>query len=396
MPEGRQRNIQTTAAHAGETPLPTNTHPVAMPIFQSSVWSVPDVPTGEAIQSGAEPGFVYARNQHPNAAALEQVLAELEGGEAGLVSASGMGAMFAALFTLLGPGTHLLAAREIYGGTFALIEQDLKRWGAQVSYVDLTDLEAVARALRPDTKVMLAETITNPTVQVCDLAALASLCHEHGVHLVVDNTFASPALCRPLALGATISMNSATKFLGGHADLTAGALVGPRPLIEAMRKTQVRTGAMLDPFAAWLCLRGIKTLGLRMERQSANALALGRWLQAQAAVEHVNYPGLATGSQGVIAGRLLPQGCGAMLSFAVRGDLSAADRLIRSLRLATFAPSLGDVATTVSHPMSTSHRAFTPAQRAALGIGDNLIRVNVGSEAIADIVADFEQALAEA
>ena len=394
MAERPAREIQTAAAHAGEMALPAGTHPAVMPIYQASVWSVPDIATGEAIQSGAAAGYVYARNAHPNATALEATVAELEGGEAALASASGMGSLFAALYTLLAPGAHLIAAAELYGGTYDLVEQDLKSWGVQVTYVDALDPDAVATAIRPETRLLLAETITNPTVRVCDLSALAAICRERGVTMLVDNTFASPALCRPLALGATISMNSATKFLGGKADLTAGVLACPADLIASMRKTQIRTGAMLDPFAAWLCLRGIKTLGLRVERQSANALALGRFLAGHPQVEQVNYPGLAAGRQGEIARRLLPRGFGPMLSFALRGDLSTADRVIAGLRLAAFAPSLGDVATTVSHPMSTSHRAFTPAQRVALGIGDNLIRVNVGSEAIDDIVADFDQALA--
>lgn len=365
-----------------------------MPIYQTSVYSVPDISTGELIQSGQTAGYVYARNAHPNAAALEAAVAELEGADAALASASGMGAIFAVLFSLLGPGAHMVCTDEPYGGTMLMVEADLRRWGAQISYVDTTDAAAVAAALRPETRVVYVETISNPTVRLVDLPALAELCRQRGIVLVVDNTFASPALCRPIEHGATISVNSATKYLGGHSDLMAGVAAGPTDLIAAARKAQVRTGGMVDPFAAWLCMRGIRTLGLRMERQSRNALGLAHWLQQHPKVSHVNYPGLPDHPQHHLVSRLLPQGAGPMLSFAAGQGLAGANTVIAGLKLAQFLPSLGDVTTTVSHPMSTSHRAMTPEQRAALGIGDNLIRVNVGAEGITDIIADFEQALA--
>jgi cystathionine beta-lyase/cystathionine gamma-synthase len=244
----------------------------------------------------------------------------------------------------------------------------------------------VADAIRPETKLVYVESISNPTVQVADLPGLAAICRENGVRLVVDNTFASPYVVRPLEHGADVVISSATKYLGGHSDLMAGVAAGLQSIMDAVRRTLVLNGAMLDPFAAWLCLRGIKTLHLRVSRQCENALALARFLAEQPQVEKVNYPGL-TGHP------LLPDGAGGMLSFAVKGGLAAANRVIRALELVEFVPSLGDVTTTVSHPVLTSHRAMSPEQRAALGITESLIRVSTGVEAADDIIADFRRAL---
>lgn len=380
------KEFGTRAAHAGRIDVPTTTRPVAMPIYQTSVYAFPDLDLVEAVQSGREKAYLYARNGQPNADALEQAYAELEGGEAAVSAATGMGAIFAVLFALLQPGAHVIATQHLYGGTFALFEQELSRYGVITTYVDTNDLRALEGALRPETRVVYVESISNPTVQVADLPGIAAVCRRHNAVLVVDNTFASPYVMRPLELGAHIAISSATKFLGGHSDLMAGVAAGEKALIDAARRTLVLNGAMLDPFAAWLTLRGIKTVHLRVERQSENALQLARFLQGHPKVECVNYPGLN-------GHPLLPHGAGGMLSFAVRGGLAGANQLIRSLEMAEFVPSLGDVTTTVSHPVLTSHRAMSPAQRQALGITENLVRVSTGVEASADIIADFSHAL---
>ncbi len=380
------RKFATLAAHAGRIDVPTATRPVAMPIYQTSVYAFPDLDLVEAVQSGREKAYLYARNGQPNAEALEKAYAELEGGEAAVSAATGMGAIFAVLFALLEPGAHLIAAQNLYGGTFALLEQELSRYGIVTTYVDTNDGCALEAALRPETKVVYVESISNPTVEVADLPRIAAFCENRNLMLVVDNTFASPVIMRPLEHGAHVSISSATKFLGGHSDLMAGVAAGERESMEKVRKALVLNGAMIDPFAAWLTLRGIKTVQLRVERQSTNALALAEFLLNHSKVELVNYPGL-TGNA------LLTNGHGAMLSFAVSGGLDAANRLIRSLKMAEFVPSLGDVTTTVSHPVLTSHRAMAPEQREALGITENLVRVSCGIEAAEDIIADFEQAL---
>jgi len=381
-----EKQFATRAAHVGKLEVPSVTRPAAMPIYQTSVWAFPDLDVVEAVQTGQTKGYLYARNGQPNAEALEQAYADLEGGEAAVSAATGMGVIFAVLFALLEPGAHAIITRELYGGTFALLEQELSRYQITTSYLDTNDRNAVAAAIRPETRLVYTESIANPTMTVADLPGLAALCRERGLKLVVDNTFASPYLLRPLEHGAHVSLSSATKFLGGHADLMAGVAAGEKGIMEQVRRALILNGAMLDPFAAWLTVRGIKTLHLRVERQSQNALDLARFLAAHPKVERVNYPGL-TGH------RLLPNGAGAMLSFVVRGGLAGANQAIRSLKLAEFLPSLGDVITSVSHPVLTSHRAMAPAQREALGIVDGLIRVNAGTEAAADIIADFAQAL---
>jgi len=380
------KEFGTRAAHAGRIDVPTSTRPVAMPIYQTSVYAFPDLDLVEAVQSGRERAYLYARNGQPNADALEKAYADLEGGEAAVSAATGMGAIFAVLFALLKPGAHVVATQHLYGGTFALFEQDLSRYGITTTYIDTNDLGALKSALRPETRLVYVESISNPTVQVADLPGIAGVCRQHGVALVVDNTFASPYLLRPLEHGAHITISSATKFLGGHSDLMAGVAAGEKALIEAARRSLVLVGAMLDPFAAWLTLRGMKTVHLRVQRQSENALWLATFLRDHPKVELVNYPGL----QGHW---LLPAGAGGMLSFAVRGGLAGANQLIRSLQMAEFVPSLGDVTTTVSHPVLTSHRAMSVAQRQSLGITENLVRVSTGVEAIGDILADFANAL---
>lgn len=385
MDSGAKR-FETVAAHAGKWDVPTVTRPAAMPIYQTSVWAFPDLDTVEAVQTGKTRGYLYARNGQPNAEALGQAYAQLEGGEAGITAATGMGVIFAVLFALLEPGAHLVVTRELYGGTFALLEQELSRYQVAATYVDTNDLAAVEAAIRPETRLVYTESIANPCVTVADIPALATLCRRRGLKLVVDNTFATPYLMRPLEMGAHVSLSSATKFLGGHGDLMAGVAAGEQDLMEKARQTLVLNGAMLDPFAAWLTLRGIKTLHLRVERQSANALGLARFLAGHPRVTRVCYPGLQSHP-------LLPRGAGAMLSFEVRGGLAGANQLIRSLQMAEFVPSLGEVVTTVSHPALTSHRAMPPEQRALLGITDGLVRVNVGTEALDDIIADFGQAL---
>lgn len=407
--------LDTLSVQAGQRRPAVVEQPAAPPIFQTSVFEFESLERLAAVEAeqglGPPRSFSYSREANPTVATLERAVADLEGAEDAWAAASGMGAIFTALWSLLGPGDHVVLAAEVYGGTYRAVTQELARFGVAFTQVDTTDLDAVRDALRPDTRVLYVETISNPTLKVADLPALAQLARRHGgCRLVVDNTFASPALCRPLSLGADLVVESATKFLGGHADVSLGIVAGPAELVTQLRRRGIVLGAMADPFAAWLVIRGLKTLTLRVRRQSENALELARRLAGHPNVERVYYPGLEPPSNHTA--RVLSGGFGAMVSFVIRdhsasahpapsgaaspavaGVSPAVDRFVRSLKLVRLVPSLGEVATTISHPASTSHRAMPPEQRRRLGIVDTLIRVSVGAEDIEDIWTDFDQAL---
>jgi cystathionine gamma-synthase len=354
----------------------------------------------DAVWEGREPGYVYGRFGTPNHTMLEQTIASLEGGERGLAVASGMGALSAWLMGALRPGDHVVAGHDLYGATTALLREQAPRWGIAVTFVDATDAGAVEAALAPATRAVFVEAVSNPLLRLADLPALGALASRRDLALAVDNTFATPALLRPLEHGATLVHHSATKYLAGHSDVTAGILVGAAGPIEAARAQAVRMGLNLGPFDAWLALRGVRTLALRMERHSANALALARFLQRRPEVARVHYPGLPDHPQHALARTLLPDGFGGMLSFELAGGERAAERLFaaaapagRGAPLVAFAPSFGDVTTTWSYPARTSHRPLTGDERAKLGIGPGLIRLSVGIEDVADLEEALDAAL---
>lgn len=386
---------ESVAARALERVVPSSSRPAVAPIEPAAVYCFDDLAHVDRVWEGREAGFVYARQGHPNAAALEGVIAELEGAEAGLAAGSGLGVVLALVLAAAGPGDAVVAAEELYGGTRRLLGDELARFGIRTLFVPARDLDAVAGALRdPGAKLLLVETVTNPLCRVVDVPALARLARDSGVPLVVDNTFLSPVLYRPLLDGATVVVHSASKFLGGHADLIAGVAAGPADWLAGARRRIVALGLHLDPFSAWLLLRGMQTLAVRVERQADNAARLARYLAGHPAVTGVFYAGLPEDPDHALARRLLPRGPGAMLAFAVRGGREAVDRLLRALRMVRLAPSLGDVMTSVSYPAATSHRGLSPEERRRLGIGDDVIRVSVGIEAFDDIRDDFERALA--
>ncbi|MCL5045752.1 MAG: aminotransferase class I/II-fold pyridoxal phosphate-dependent enzyme [Actinobacteria bacterium] len=385
-------DLGTIAVHAGDN-VPSTNRPKVEPIFQTSVFTFDDLDDLDRVQSGEAPGFVYTRFGNPNQRAFEKAVAELEGAADGLACASGMGAIMAALLGQMGAGDHLVITRDMYGGTYALVYSELKRLGIEITRVDFTDLRAVEAAVTARTKVLFAEVMSNPTLNLTDVGAISEIAERHGIRLIVDNTFASPWLVRPIELGAHAVVHSATKYLGGHSDVTAGVLVGPEEIVAPARRVMVNLGASLSPFEAWLTLRGIRTLHLRMERHCANGRALAEFLVGHPRVNRVNYPGLPDFPQRGLAERMLPRGCGGMLSFEVKGGLSAANRVIGNLRLARFAPSLAGVATTTSHPVRTSHKFIPEHEREAMGVTDGLIRVSVGIEGAGDIIDDFRQAL---
>lgn len=392
----------TRVARGAPTPRSAST-PLVPGVHLANVYVFDDMAQVDAVWEGREPGYVYGRFGTPNHTMLENTLASLEGGEAGLVVASGMGALSAFLLGGLRPGDHLVAGRDLYGATTALLREQAARWGIGVAFADATEPASVEAALTEATRAIVVEAVSNPLLRLADLPGLAALARHRNLTLLVDSTFASPALLRPLEHGATAVHHSATKYLSGHGDVTAGVLVGSRTLVEAARAQAVRVGLNLGPFDAWLTLRGARTLALRMERHSANALALAEFLAARVEVARVHYPGLAQHPQHALARTLLPDGFGGMLSFELAGGAAAVDRLFRVLAreagspgrepLIAFAPSFGDVTTTWTYPARTSHRPLSDDERAKLGIGPGLVRLSVGIEAVEDLKESLDLAL---
>jgi cystathionine beta-lyase/cystathionine gamma-synthase len=367
--------------------------PLAPDLSPASVHVFTDLDDYDAVARGEKPGSYYGRNSNANRAMLERAVAELEGAEAGVATASGMAALHAAILALAPRPTTIVVTRELYGGTAALLRQDFEQSGYEVHFIDVTDLEAVRRSLQGAGLVIL-ETITNPLCRVPDLEAIARMTRERGVPILVDNTFATPLMCRPLELGATVVMHSATKYLGGHSDLLAGVIVGDAEVMGAARARVARTGATLGPFDSWLALRGIRTLDVRMRRHSENSLRLARALQSMPRVLAVHHPLLESSPSFPVARHLLRDGAGGMMAFDMEGGRDAVQRMIQRFQLVTFAASLGGVETTISYPEITSHRAMSPAERAELGVGPGTVRVSAGIEDADDIIADFAQAIA--
>jgi cystathionine gamma-synthase len=385
----------TRVARAIQMPASAS-RPLTPPIHLANVYVFDDLAQVDAVWEGERAGYVYGRFGTPSHTMLETTLASLEGGDAAVVTASGMGALTALFHAVLRPGDHLVAGRDLYGTTSALLRDQAPRWGIGVSVADATDVAAVEAALTPATRAVFVEAVSNPLLRLADLPALADLARRRDLALLVDATFASPALLRPIEHGASAVHHSATKYLSGHGDVTAGVIAGTRVLVEATRAQAVRLGLNLGAFDAWLTLRGVRTLGLRMARHSENALALARFLVERPEIGHVHYPGLPDHPQHALAVKLMPDGFGGMLSFELRGGASAVERFFASLTLIEFAPSFGDVATTWSYPARTSHRPLSAAEQAALGIAPGLVRLSVGIEDVEDLRDALAAALAAA
>jgi methionine-gamma-lyase len=387
-----------TRAIAASTRAPrVDQRPNAVPIYQAVTFSAEDAEELGAISTGRAPGYSYARLGNPTGNALAGAMAELEGAEAGNVFASGMAAIHAALLSVLSAGDRVVATRAIYGSTRTLLTGRFERLGIDVAFVDATDLAAVDAALSAaPTRVLYVETISNPTIVVVDLAALAEAAHRHGALLIVDNTFASPVLCRPIELGADLVVESLTKYIGGHSDLLGGSVCGSSERIAAVKSVEIDTGATLAPLAAFLVLRGIATLAIRMTRHAASARALAEWLVDQPGVARVYQPDLASHPQHAVAARQLPHASG-MFAFELAGEPSAAraagEAFINALTIPERTASLGSIHTIVAHPPTTTHRQYDEAQLVEAGIGAGLLRVSVGLEDVEDLIADFDQAL---
>jgi len=373
--------FETRAIHAGQDPDPS-TGAIITPIFQTSTF------VQDAV--GEHKGYDYARSDNPTRTALQTALASLEGGEWALSYASGLAAA-QNLFYLLRPGDHLLLSNDAYGGTYRLVAKVIAHYGIEFDLVEMSDLDAVRAAIRPNTKLVWVETPTNPYLKIVDIAAVAQMAHEGGARLVVDNTFASPYLQQPLALGADFVLHSATKYLGGHSDVIGGAVIGnDQETYATLKFLQNAAGAVPAPFDCWLVLRGIKTLGVRMDRHCENARAVAEYLQQQEIVEQVFYPGLESHTGHDIATRQMSDFSG-MVSFTTRGGFEAAKTFVETTRVFQLAESLGGVESLIEHPGLMTHLSVAGTGAA---VADNLVRLSVGIEHVDDLLADLEMAIA--
>ncbi|MFW6107212.1 MAG: O-acetylhomoserine aminocarboxypropyltransferase/cysteine synthase family protein [bacterium] len=418
--------FETRQLHAGQEPDPA-TGSRAVPIHQTTSYCFRDTEHAARLFALEEQGFIYTRIMNPTTDVLEKRVASLEGGVAALAFASGQAACTAGILNIVPAGFEVVAASTLYGGTVTLLDHTLRRLGVDTRFVDPCEPENFRRAITERTRLVLVETIGNPELNVPDLAAIAEVAHQAAVPLMVDNTFASPYLCRPIEHGADLVMHSLTKYMGGHGTSIGGVLVDgggfdwaasgkfpmlvePDPSYHGLRYTETfgeaayavkarvnilrDTGGALSPFNAFLFLQGLETLSLRMERHSTNALAVARWLEQHSRVAWVKYPGLPSHPSHELAGRYLPRGCGGMVAFGIEGGLEAGKKFIESLRLCSHLANIGDAKTLVIHPASTTHQQLTEAQQRACGITPDFIRLSVGLETVEDIVADLDQALA--
>src|SRR5262245_11996089 len=389
--EMKQQNV------VRRTPFPRSaTVPLVPPIVPSAVFVARDADHMNSVYEGREQGFTYGREGNPNAELLAAKIAALEGAECGLITSSGMSAVAAIVLGLLKAGDHIVAGNQLYGRTMRLVSQELPRLGFATDLVDASDVAIVDRAIRPNTRVLLVEVVSNPLLRIPDIAALAAVARSRGVLLVVDNTFPTPLAFQPLALGAHLVFHSITKMLAGHSDVTLGAVCGSRELTTPIRDAIVTWGLNGSPFDCWLAERGMNTLELRVARGNANAAALADFLARQPAVRRVFYPGRADHPDHRVAQRLLGDQFGNIVTFEIAGGRETVNRFMQALRSIPFAPTLGDVSTIISHPAVTSHRGLTADAREALGIREGTIRVSVGVEALPLLEDEFHAALAAA
>jgi len=375
---------------------------LATPIYQTSTFCFNTVEEGASKFSGETPGFCYSRGGNPTTAALEKKIAALECGEACVATASGMGAVGGVLLSLLETGDHVICGECVYGCTDVVLRTTLKKFGVEVSYVDTTDLNSVKAAIRPNTKLIYFETLTNPTMKLTDIASISRLAHEKGIMTAVDNTFSPPPEIYPLKEGADIVLHSCTKYINGHGDVIAGAIIGSTDIITSIRKgvTSKICGTTPSPFNSFLVLRGMQTMELRMERHCSNGLAAARYLESVPYVKKVYYPGLESFEQHELAKTLMHGNYGGIMSFELKDEINGMDgftackKVVNALKLASIAVSLGDPATLIQHPASMTHANMSKEVQEEAGIKEGLIRLSAGLENEEDIIADFKQAFA--
>jgi O-acetylhomoserine/O-acetylserine sulfhydrylase-like pyridoxal-dependent enzyme len=392
MPGERGQGFTTRAIHGAKVP-PVDQETPSVPIYQTSTFRFADSDDYAETISFRKPGYTYTRGYgNPTLHAFESLMADLEGTESSFSFASGMAAMHTVFTTLAAAGDRIVSSGELYGGAYSLLTKVMPRYGIGVDLVDPHDLDAVAVAL-PGAACFYVETIANPNVTVADLEALGALCRAQGVPAVVDNTFASPYLCNPTRFGFDHVLHSATKFIGGHNDLIGGVVCTTATGAEALRDTAIETGGTMAPLEAWLCMRGLVTLSLRMERHGRSASAIAAYLDGHEKVERVWYPSLASHPQHAVAARILPRGCGGVLGVEVAGGVDGGKRFCDALELVWVATSLGGAHSLASHAASTTHRQMDPAARRSAGVADGLVRVSVGLEDADDLLEDVARAL---
>ncbi len=384
--------FDTACIHAGQAPDKLFGG-VSVPIYQSSTFAFEDAAQGAARFSGKDSGYKYTRIGNPTNAALEQCVAELEGGKFGLATATGMSAISTVFMTFLGAGKHVVSTGSVYGPTRTILENELVRFGVESTFVDSSDSANVKKAIKPNTAVVYIETPANPTLSITDIEACAKIAHDAGAILVVDNTFCSPMLQKPLKLGADVVLHSMTKFLNGHSDVVAGMLVtADADLMKKMHRVLCQMGGTIDPHQAWLVLRGVKTLALRVKAAQETAIKIAEDLEKHPKIEWVKYPGLKSHPQYELAKRQM-SGPGAMISFEVKGGVKAGKTVMDSVSLSTLAVSLGGIESLIQHPASMTHASMGPSARAEAGITDGLVRFSVGCEDYEDLKKDLWQAL---
>jgi len=385
--------FNTKLVHAGFHADATGA--VNVPIYQSSTFSFDNAAQGAALFAGKEDGYIYTRLGNPTIRALEENVAILENGFGAVATSSGMGAVSTVFLALLSQGDHLVSTASVYGPSRGLVEKHLARFGVQSTYLDTSDLAKVEAAIKPNTKLIYVETPSNPAMLVTDIEGIAKIAKAYGCLLVVDNTFASPFLQKPIDLGADVVLHSVTKFLNGHADIVGGVIISKTPELDKLiRVMMINLGCNMDPHQAFMVIRGIKTLSLRMREAEKNAMIIATWLEAHPKVEWVRYIGLPSHPQHELAKRQM-SGFGSMISFELKGGISAGRKLMDSVKLAILAVSLGGVETLIEHPASMTHAGMSPEDRLEAGISDGLVRYSVGIEDVEDLIADIEQALTQ-
>ncbi len=392
----KTKGFGTLAIHAGNMEKETF-GALATPIYQSSTFYFDSCEQGGRRFAGEEGGYIYTRLGNPTTTVLEKKVAALEGAEDAVALSSGMGAVSSCLWSIAAAGKHIVADEALYGCTFAYLNHGMTRYGVEVTFIDTSDLNAVKAALKPNTCCVYLETPANPNLKISDIAEISKIAHKFNPEIMVvcDNTFATPYLQRPLELGCDAVIHSATKYLNGHGDVIAGFVCGKKEFIDTVRMFGLKdmTGAVMDPFAAFLILRGLKTLEIRMQRHCENAKRIAEFLDKHPKVQKVYYPGLTSHIGHDVATKQMHGGFGGIIAFEVKGGMNAGIKLCNSLNLITVAVSLGDAETLIEHPASMTHSPYTPEERAAAGISDGLVRLSAGLENVEDIIADLEQGL---
>ncbi len=394
MNDVSKMRMHTKVVHAGQHGDPAS-GAVSVPIYQSSTFSFVDADQGAHRFAGTEDGYIYTRLGNPTTAALQESIATLEGGCGALAAATGMAAVNMVYLTFLGAGKHAVAMESLYGPSRMILEGEYPRFGVESTFVDASDPEKVKAAMRPETSLVYIESPANPTMKMCDIAAIAEIAHAGGALLAVDNTFCSPVRQNPLKLGADIVVHSMTKFINGHSDVVAGMVVAKDPEVLArLRKVHLNIGGTMDPHQAWLVLRGVRTLALRMDKAEANAMKIAEYLENHPKIEWIRYPGLKSHPQYEL-GKKQMAGPSAVMSFGVKGGLEAGKKLINSVKIPTLAVSLGGIESLIEHPASMTHAGIPREERMQADILDELVRIAVGCEDVEDLIADLDAALAQ-